>query len=363
MGLTKIISGKLFPSTVTILGGVHGDETPGIAIVQLFTQLRDGTLPKNHSYTDDQIKSAQHILAMLDDTGRHLNLEIVNQSAVDNGFRYIDRDINRSGTRGHLYTDTAPTKVAQYNPASSIHEDHVVFELEKKYPYGDAGVVLDLHSTTSKTRASIVLEGGEEEANMQLSKAMADAVNGDSRFGDYNILYLQNEPPPRNYTGAVMSSLSKYAVAIEWGPLKRNEVSSDAITGALLALTAAIETVCYTLKSPPAQPFSFVKLRSSKTAVPLPDGYEKNMSLVGHDFEPLHPDTSPFKKVDSGEPGTAFKDFDWYKSGTVGVFILEESYSSGVHRAETSQEPLPNIFMLAGEPATYPHPRNNHSGS
>jgi len=131
-----------------LLGGVHGDESPGVAsLVKLLDDMGAG-----------RIRLVR---------GRLTIVPRVNAGAVKRGVHFLEENLNR---------------IMRRHDAPATHEQRLANELIELI--GSADAVLDLHGTTAPTRPFVFLDD-ESPAN----RAWADALGADYLLCGWPALY------------------------------------------------------------------------------------------------------------------------------------------------------------------------------
>lgn len=188
------------------LGGVHGDENPGIlALTRLLEELHAGKI---------------RLLR-----GKLTVVPRVNAGAAKRGVHFVDENLNR---------------IMKRHEAPATHEQSLANELTALI--GAADAVLDLHGTPAPTRPFVFLDD-ESPAN----RAWAEALGAEYLLCGWPALYSGGKTVT---TTEYAQSLGKRALTVEVG---RN----DDLASAALGRTFALRSLAHfglTSAMPPAPP-------------------------------------------------------------------------------------------------------------
>lgn len=197
-----------------LLGGVHGDENPGIlALVKLLERLHAGRI---------------RLLR-----GKLTVAARVNASAAKAGLHFIDENLNR---------------IVRRHGSPATHEQALANQLLPLLDAADA--VLDLHGTPAPTRPFVFLDD-ESPAN----RAWAEALGADFLLRGWPELYAGGQTVT---TTEYAQSRGKRALTVEVG---RN----DDLQSAELGLAFALRSLAHfglTAPAPPVAPARTLRLTS-----------------------------------------------------------------------------------------------------
>lgn len=177
---------------VAIFGGTHGNELTGVFLVKHWLE-HEGEITRS---------------------GMEVRPFIANPKAVEKCVRYVDTDLNRVFDNQSLSKQNKvniPYEIAQAQEINSI--------------FGPKGskdaydVILDLHNTTSKMGATLLLEDSKDDFTIQMfhyiQKCMAPVPCS----------VLLTEHPKIKY--ATARSIAKHPVGIEVGPQPQGVIRAD----------------------------------------------------------------------------------------------------------------------------------------
>lgn len=172
-------------SRVVIIGGTHGNETVGPTLIERW----------------------QRAPAAVSRASFQTRLLIGNPLAVSRRLRYIDRDLNRC-----FAAEEAEDEESCYE---SERARHILSEIG---PTGStpADLILDLHTTTSNMKRSLILVN-REPYNLELAAAVQSQ---DPKVRTF--LWLDESLPRRS-----LSSVARRGVTIEVGPVPNNVLRAD----------------------------------------------------------------------------------------------------------------------------------------
>jgi succinylglutamate desuccinylase len=180
------------PKRVVIIGGTHGNEWTGIALIKHYQELLRNKFPE-------------------------LNLEFVfgNPEAHQIGKRYKDEDLNRAS---QFIDENRPTYEAQR--AREIRE---IIQKE-------TCVVIDLHTTTSQMGNTLIISQ-EVPENLSLC-ALIQNSSATTKI-------LLAPDPKKKY----LASQSTYGLMIEVGPIANNVIAASILEETLKLLVLALSYI------------------------------------------------------------------------------------------------------------------------
>ena len=250
---------------VALVGGTHGNEVTGIALLQ---HLNSGGA--------EELKKRPF----------QIDTYIANQAAYEQNRRYLDNDLNRCFRKDMLADDSLKS-----------HEDRLAKELNQLIgPKGDAksDFVIDLHTTTANMQVSILL------------------TNYD-RFHRQLAAYLKQVLPHQVYVHCVdevegdhpyLCSICDKGFIIEVGPTPQGLLRNDVYIMMRDALLASFDFIeHYNAGTLPPLPDSIDAFRFLHT-VTLPVGEDGRIngmvhsSLQDRDYQPLAPGEPLFQLFD-----------------------------------------------------------------
>lgn len=188
--ISTVLFDSLSPGPhLLLLGGVHGDEKPGIlALTKLLDQLHAGRI---------------RLLR-----GKVTVAARVNAAAAKRGLHFVEENLNR---------------IVRPYGSPATHEQRLANELTSLIDAADA--VLDLHGTPAPTRPFVFLDDESAE-----NRAWADILGVDFLLCGWPALYAQGKTVT---TTEHAQSLGKRALTVEVG---QNDDAACAETGLAFAL-------------------------------------------------------------------------------------------------------------------------------
>jgi succinylglutamate desuccinylase len=199
---TFIIDSEVDGPTITIMGGLHGDEPSGVEIV------------------NDLVKNGIELLR-----GR-IKLVIGNIQAVAENKRYIDKDANRLFAGGEQFSETS-----DYKRVQEIKQ----FMSE----FGGTDVLLDIHNIRTKPvegkpQSFVVCPNPEHSEGIPVLQALgiADVLTGKALFG------ADNNPV---YSDTFAASIGALGVTLEGGYMK--EPQTELIKKSILNVLAHYDMI------------------------------------------------------------------------------------------------------------------------
>lgn len=177
---------------VAIFGGTHGNELSGVFLVKHWLK-HGGEITR---------------------TGMEVRPFITNPKAVEKCVRYVDTDLNRVFDNQSL---SLQNKVKILYEITRAQEINSIFGPKGSKDAFD--VILDLHNTTSKMGATLILENSKDDFTIQMfhyiQKSMAPMP--------CSVLLIEH--PKLKY--ATTRSVAKHPVGIEVGPQPQGVVRAD----------------------------------------------------------------------------------------------------------------------------------------
>jgi succinylglutamate desuccinylase len=284
---------------IAIVGGTHGNELTGVALV------RD--LEARPRITD----------------GLEVRTLIGNPGAVEQCRRFVDRDLNRA---------FRPSELA--NPTLSDHESRRAREVAAELrPDGEPAVdfIVDLHTTTSNMGVSLLL-ASSHPLELQLCAAIMARVP--SRVLLLGGLWGSELP--------YLKTLAPHSLAIEVGPIPQGVLRHDILeqTRAAVEATLAHFSRLAVTGTPPADSTTLAAFEAiENVAYPLDAAGRPlvvHRDLQDRDWQPLEADQPLFVAAD----GTEQKCLpEWV--GLCPVFINEAAYYPDTAFVLTRQVELP----------------------
>ncbi len=272
--------------TILIVGGTHGNERTGQALIRHWTaQPRFVTR-----------------------TGITTELLLANPSAMEANCRYIDRDLNRAFDP----VDTA-------NTALDGHENRLARTLTRRFkPDGvpRCDLIIDMHTSTANM--GITLISDMDPFNLRLAEACRRRLTGARiyAFGPQTLIH----------TG--LRSMGRHAIGIEVGPTPQGVLRHDVLNQTRDAVGALLDAAKDINQSGWPDEGEDVEIFIHESSVPFPLTSDGEVSAVVHrDLE-----GRDFMPIRSGDP--VFQDLEGHThcyegaDGLCPVFINEAAYYS-----------------------------------
>ncbi|MGI9277778.1 MAG: aspartoacylase [Endozoicomonas sp.] len=281
---------------ITIVGGTHGNESIGPALLKKFEQC--------HPFACSSIP---------------VSTFLANPAAVTAGRRFIDEDLNRSFSDDILASPVSP--VYEHDRAREINEQLGPKPNPERF-------LIDLHSTT---------------ANM----GMTLIVKNDKPFNLKAAAYIQQHCPDvriimsdvdRRF-GRTLNSLCDHGLTVEVGPIANAVVRHDLFAETEAVVARAVEYLNFLAGHEPGLLPSTVEVFRVRERVPYPRNATGNLEGMVHqglqdrDFELLEPGQPVFHMLDGrdvvyeGQPGYPIfiNEAAYYREDT--AFVLTERLS------------------------------------
>jgi aspartoacylase len=227
----------ILPKRVVIIGGTHGNEWTGIAIIKHYQDLLRNKFPE-----------------------LHIEFIFGNPEAYQTGKRYKDEDLNRAS---QFLNENRTTYEAQR--AREIRE---IIQKE-------SCIVIDLHTTTSHMGNTLIISQ-EVPENLSLS-ALVQNNSPTTKI-------LLAPDPKRKY----LVSQSNFGLMIEIGPIANNVITSNALEETLKLLVLTLSQINHFRPT-----LTEVEVFEEVQDVYYPQDHEGNITayihseISGRDYAPL----------------------------------------------------------------------------
>jgi aspartoacylase len=296
-------------NNLSLVGGTHGNEVTGIALVNYFLAQGKSELTQ-YDFNIDCI--------------------IANKEAQLQNKRYLDNDLNRC-FRKDLLADKS----------LSSHEDLLAKDLNQLLgPKGDAKTdfIIDLHTTTSNMQVSILLLR-QDKFHKQLCAYLKQSLNH-----TVNIHCVDEVEGDHPY----LCTIANKGIIIEVGPTPQGLLRSDVYQMTKDAVLAAFDFVeHYNQQTLPALPDEINAFRYMHSLT-LPADSQGNVLGMVHehiqdkDYQPLKPGEPLFRLFNGeellyeGEQTVypAFINEAAYYDQSLAVSLMEPVVVSGVNQGE-----------------------------
>jgi len=231
------------PTNTLVIGGTHGDEMPGIRVVE---KLLTNPTPRCSP----------------------VYVELGNKTAIAMNKRFTDKDMNRISKSDAQSSSTLDEKRAK--------------ELYEKYEYSPSRMVVDLHTTTSNAGVMLIaIEDSGFKHNINLAKHINACLNIEVNVFSPKI---PEGTEPKN----LMPNMSNKHLAVELGPVMHGQddaVAANTMMDIVNIVTEYVDSGVLIGQDTPIPTYV------PKGVIELPEGYEVAPDFMGTDYKELSHDT------------------------------------------------------------------------